>query len=89
MLKEIRSAHFFSVIADKTRDSSGQEQFSISIRWLEGSSFEIHEDCIGLVSVENTNSSATLVSSIKDVLLCSQLDMTRLVGQAYDCTSTD
>lgn len=83
MLQEIRSAHCFSIIADETRDASGVEQFSISIRWVNGATFEIHEDCIGFVAVENTDS-LTLASTIKDVLLRCQLDMTRLVGQAYD-----
>ena len=67
LLKEIRSAEWYSIIADETRDISGAEQLGISVRWVEND-YQVHEDLIGLVEVEMTDS-ATLCTIIKDVLL--------------------
>ena len=85
LLQEIRHSPCFSVIADETRDISGHEQFSISIRWI-GINNEVREDFVGLVDVPNTDS-ATLADVIMDVLLRCNLDKRRLVGQAYDGAS--
>lgn len=85
LLVDIRSAQCFSVIADETRDMSGHEQFSISIRWINSGS-EVREDCIGLVEVQNTDS-ATLSGVIKDSLIRCNLDLQKLVGQGYDGAS--
>ncbi len=52
----------FAIIADETRDISGLEQFSLSLRWVD-QSYEIYEDFIGMVSVESTGA-----SSLKSVI---------------------
>ena len=46
----------FALIVDETRDISGVEQLAISLRWV-NQFYEVHEDLIGLVSVELTNAS--------------------------------
>ena len=86
LLENVRQAPCFSVIADETRDMSGLEQLSVSIRWLDVETCKVREDCIGLVSVEATDS-ATLAAVIKDTLLRCNLDINVLVGQAYDGAS--
>jgi hypothetical protein len=86
LLENVRQAPCFSVIADETRDMSGLEQFSVSVRWLDVETCDVREDCIGLVSVETTDS-ATLAAVIKDTLLRCNLDMNVLVGQGYDGAS--
>ena len=48
LLDEIRSAEWYSLIADETRDASGAEQLGISLRWVD-SSYTVHEDFIGLI----------------------------------------
>ena len=63
LLKEIRSAEWYSIIADETRDISGAEQLGISVRWVEND-YQVHEDLIGFVEVEMTDS-ATLCTIIK------------------------
>ena len=82
LLNEIRSAEWYSIIADETRDISGAEQLGISIRWVEND-YQVHEDLIGLVEVEATDA-ATLCSIIKDVLLRVNLQLSQCRGQAYD-----
>ena len=82
LLVEIRSAEWYSLIADETRDVSGGEQLEISILW-DDSSYTVYEDLIGLVEVEATDA-ATLVSTIKDILLHVNLQLTQCHGQAYD-----
>ena len=81
-LNKIRSAEWYSIIVDETRDASGVEQLGISIRWVE-SDYVVHEDVIGLVEVEATDA-ATLCSTIKDILLRVNLQLAQCRGQAYD-----
>ncbi|XP_028419289.1 zinc finger MYM-type protein 1-like [Dendronephthya gigantea] len=82
LLAEIRDAECYSIIADETRDLSGAEQFSVSIRWVD-SEYNISEDLIGMVEVENTTAEV-LTSVIKDTLLRCVLPLSQCRGQAYD-----
>ncbi|XP_028418302.1 zinc finger MYM-type protein 1-like [Dendronephthya gigantea] len=82
LLAEIRDAEWYSIIADETRDLSGAEQFSVSIRWVD-SEYNISEDLIGMVEVENTTAEV-LTSVIKDTLLRCVLPLSQCRGQAYD-----
>ena len=47
LLKKIREAPFFSIIADEATDVSNKEQLAVCIRWV-NSHLEIHEDTIEL-----------------------------------------
>lgn len=85
VLKEIREARWFAVIADETRDITNKEQLSVSIRWV-GEDYAIHEDPLGLVQVPKTDA-ATLTSAIKDVLIRCALPLSQCRGQAYDGAS--
>lgn len=85
LLNEIRKAEWFSIIADETRDISGGEQLSISLRWVD-TSYTVYEDLIGLVEVEQTDA-ATLAETIKDTLLRSNIQLIQCRGQAYDGAS--
>ena len=71
LLHDVREAQWFSLIADETRDISGSEQLSVSLRWVD-ETYTIHEDLVGLVEVEMTDV-GTLISTLKDVLLRSNL----------------
>ena len=85
LLEDIRSAGWYSIIADETRDVSGKEQLAISIRWVDAS-YNVNEDLVGFVEVAETDAS-TLTSAIKDVLLRMSLSLSQCVGQAYDGAS--
>lgn len=73
---------FFAIIADETRDTSGLEQLSISLRWVD-QTYEIYEDFIGMISVERTDAS-TLKSVILDCLIRCNMPISTCCGQAYD-----
>ena len=67
VLALIKSALWYSLIADEATDISHNEQISISIRWVD-SSYEVHEDTLGLFQLPNTKAQ-TLFTVIKDVLI--------------------
>ena len=71
LLHNIREAEWFALIADGTRDCSGVEQFSISLRWA-ATDYVISEDVIAFASVEHTDA-VTLTTTLRDVLIRSNL----------------
>lgn len=85
LLKDIRAAKYFSVIADEATDISHNEQICIAIRWVDRS-YEVHEAAIGLVQLPDTKA-LTLFSVIKDCFLRCTLPITSCIGQAYDGAS--
>ena len=82
ILSKIRDAQFFAILADETRVVQNKEQLAICIRWVDDER-NIHEDPIGLVHVEKTDSKF-LHSAIKDVLIRCSLPISRCRGQGYD-----
>ena len=58
---------------------------SVSLRWVDDH-YIVHEDLVGLVEVEMTDAK-TLTSTLKDVLLRCNLQLTQCRGQAYDGAS--
>ena len=68
LLSEISSQSWFSLLADETRDISNREQLVLCVRWV-SDHYEIFEDQIGLIQLENTTAE-TIYSSLKDGLLC-------------------
>lgn len=85
LLADIKTAKWFSIIADETQDISGHEQFAMSVRWV-SSSYEISEDLIGFFQVDVTDA-ATLSAVIKDLLLRCNISLHDCRGQAYDGAS--
>ena len=82
VMNDIRNAKWYSIIADETRDLSGQEQLTVCIRWVD-TNYDVHEDFIGFVQVNTTDAETlTSTSTIKDIL-----DLSNCVGQAYDGAS--
>ena len=59
LLSDIRSAEFFSVIADEATDISNKEQMTVCIRWVD-EDFLIHEDPVELVHLPKTDSNTPL-----------------------------
>lgn len=85
LLCDIKDANWFALIADETRDISGLEQFSVSLRWVD-KCYDISEDFIGMVQVDQTDA-ATLASALKDVLIRCGLQLSSCRGQAFDGAS--
>ena len=63
----IQNATFFTTKADETADVSNKEQLVICIRWVEDC-FWIHEDFIGMHSLERTNADQ-VVAILRNTLI--------------------
>ena len=85
LLRDIRAAEYFALIADEATDISHNEQMCIAVRWVD-SSYTIHETALGLVQLPDTKA-LTLFNVIKDVLVRCSLPISSCVGQAYDGAS--
>ena len=86
LLSDIRSAEFFSVIADEATDISNKEQMTVCIRWV-NEDFLIHEDPEELIHLPKTDSN-TLASALKNSLIRLCLPISQCRGQAYDGVSS-
>ena len=82
MLSEVRKAEWFTLMSDETRDISNVEQATVVIRWVDDL-FDVNEDFIGLVSVDDTTGE-TLTNALKDVLIRCMLPISNCRGQSYD-----
>lgn len=85
LLKDIRTADYFSVIADEATDISRQEQMCVAVRWVDNE-YQIHEASLGLFQPPDTKA-VTLFAGLKDMLLRCSLPFSQCVGQAYDGAS--
>lgn len=85
LLTNIRTALWFSILADEATDISRHEQMSLSIRWVD-EGYIIHEDVLGLFQLLNTRA-ATIFSAIKDILIRCTLPIVQCRGQAFDGAS--
>lgn len=77
--QKYKQQNIFALIGDETRDTSGKKQFAIPIRW-------VNEDLITLAEVEQTDG-ATLTATLKNVLICNGLQISKCYDQAYDGAS--
>ena len=73
------------MIADETRDESGLEQLSISIRWVD-ESYLVYEDIVGMMELQQTDA-LTIANAVKDVMFRYSLPLRQCHGQAYDGAS--
>ena len=69
-------------MVDETTDCSNVEQVVIVVRWV-SDDLSVHEDFIGLYKTDSIQAKS-LVSIIKDTLLCLNLKMELCRGQCYD-----
>ena len=85
LLSDIKTAHWFSLLADEATDTSNKEQPVICIRWVD-EEFKIHEDPVELIDLPKTDS-ATISSALKDCLIRFSLPISQCRGQAHDGAS--
>ena len=85
LLTDIRTALWFSILADKATGISHHEQLSLSIRWV-NECYVIHEDVLGLFQLPDTRA-ATIFSAIKDILIRYILPISQCRRQAFDRAS--
>ena len=79
---------FYATICDEYTDISNKEQLTLCLRWVD-KLFNKHEDFLGFYQLENIKSdtSDTIVSAIRDVLLRTQISLDNCRGQCYDGAS--
>ena len=83
IVREIKSAKFFTIPADEARDNSNQEQMSLFIRFID-KDFSITEDFIGFLHCSEGLSGKALSSIILKKLVEVNLDIKDCRGQGYD-----
>lgn len=76
------SPSWYAIIADEATDVSNNEQFNISIRWVD-EEYTISEESIGLMQLPDTFADSVVVV-IKDVLRRCNLPLVMCRSQAYD-----
>ncbi|XP_042913321.2 52 kDa repressor of the inhibitor of the protein kinase-like [Parasteatoda tepidariorum] len=87
IIKDVKKASAFSVLADETADISGTEQLSIGVRYVHfdesNKKTTIREEFLGFTPLEELNAqfiSKTIIQFLNDC----NFDMTRFVAQGYD-----
>jgi hypothetical protein len=71
IVRDVRAAKFFLIIADESADVSGKQQFTLILRHF-SDKFVVHEDFIGLYEIVKADTDS-LKRVIKDFL--TRLDM--------------
>ena len=84
ILNEVRSAGWFSVMADECTDVATQEQMSICVQFVESKHPQVREEFVGFVQLENTGA-ASITAAILQFLKDCNLNIVR--GQRYDGAS--
>lgn len=77
----IKSAKFYTIMADETADISNEEQLVICFRWVDDA-LSIHEDFIGLQSIPQTDAD-TIVKVIQVIKTNMPETKLLLVGQEH------
>ena len=80
------SGKWFTIMVDETTDLSNTEQMVFCLRYVD-EKLEVHEEFIGLYSLESTTSES-IISTIKDILLRMNLRIENCRGQCYDGASS-
>ena len=83
ILQEIKLAKYFSILADEAMDSSGKEQLSLVIRYVDSSN-NIKEDFLGFIHLNSGLSGKALSDTILNTILDLGLDISNCRGQGYD-----
>ena len=80
------SGKWFTIMVDVTTDKSNTEQMVVCLRYVDDS-MEVHEEFIGLHSLESTTAD-TIFITIKDILLRMGAGIQNFRGQCYDGASS-
>ena len=86
IIKDIKKVNYFALIADETMDIARKEQLCVALRWVDDR-FEVFEDTLGLVQLDETNAEC-ITAAIIDALTRCNLDLLNCRDQAYDGAAT-
>ena len=82
ILRSLKEAAFYSILADESKDMATIEQLSICFRWVDSSGLPV-EHFLGLVSLSAFDA-ASIFAALKIFLAESDIDAGKLRGQGYD-----
>ena len=81
IVRQIKDAEFFCIMADETMDCAHDEQLSLIVRYVHNGTVE--ERLLAMIKVDDT-CAATLFIIIKKTLENHGLDVSKIRGQCYD-----
>lgn len=87
IVKDIKEAQAYSILADESADISGKEQLSVGIRFFDEKKGLVREEFLGYVELEAMDAK-TIANCIDDFIENCELDPMKCVGQGYDGCST-
>jgi hypothetical protein len=86
-LDQVKSARFFTILADEITDISRQEQMTLGLRFLDSETFQIRKEFVGFAIVEDLRGKSLgqfIISQMEKL----GLDMKLCRGQGYDGAQT-
>lgn len=83
IIYRVKKSIFFTVLADKTSDVQGIEQFSLCLRYVDDEPNEVGEDFLKFFPVTDISGKG-LADTMKKELMYFGLDLKNLRGQDYD-----
>ena len=86
ILRSLKEAAFYSILADESTDIATIEELSICFRWVDSSGSPV-EHFLGLVSLSACDA-ASIFTALKAFLADSDIDAGKLRGQGYDGAAT-
>lgn len=89
IMKKVKEAAAYSVLADETADISGIEQLSIGIRYFDEETHEVQEMFVGFIELKDLDLDAkSIAHSIDEFLTKEDLNINKCVGLGFDGCST-
>ena len=86
ILRSLKEAAFYSILADESTDIATIEELSICFRWVDSSGSPV-EHFLGLVSLSAPDA-ASIFAALKAFLADIDIDAGKLRGQGYDGAAT-
>ena len=91
ILKSVKSARWYSIMADECTDVATIEQMALCLRFVEntgtvGKEYEVREEFIGMVELEKTDAESIFTGIVEYLNKC-DLNLSNLRGQGYDGAS--
>ncbi|VEN38170.1 unnamed protein product [Callosobruchus maculatus] len=87
IIKKVKDAEAYSVLADETADISGKEQLSIGLRYFDEEKNEVQEVFVGFTELKGLDGKS-IAQTIDEFLTREELNPSKCVGLGFDGCST-
>lgn len=87
IIKDVKTADGYSILADETADISGKEQLSIGVRFFDEKKAISREEFLGFVDLDAMDAD-TISINIDHFIQHCEFDSIKCVGQGYDGCAT-